>query len=89
MKATSWTITHDPMQLWDAKTDSTQFELEAREQGEDILQATRGNRTLDLGWYYDRYKVLLIEGDDWAAPVRQAEARDLQAALAAFRHLLL
>jgi hypothetical protein len=75
------------MRLLDPKTNTGELEHEAREQGEDIIQAKRGSRTLDLGWYGDRYKVQLVEGENWSTPVELAEALDLQGALAAFRDL--
>jgi hypothetical protein len=89
MKTSSWRITHDPMRLLDSKTNPAQLENTAQAQGEDIIQATRRGRTLDLGWYGDRYRVLLVEGENWAAPIRQVEALDLLSALAAFRNLSL
>jgi hypothetical protein len=65
----SWQITHDPLQLSEAKTNPEQLEEAAREQGEDIIQAKRGRSTLDLGWYRDRYRMLLIEDENSSAPV--------------------
>jgi hypothetical protein len=88
MKANSWTVTHDPIRLLDDKTNLAQLENEAREQGEDIIQATCGCMTLDLGWYRDRYQVLLVKDQNWTAPVKQAEASDLVSALRRFRNLL-
>lgn len=73
----------------DEKTDSTQLEDAAREQGEDILQATRGSTILDLGWYGDRYRVFVVEDEKWTAPVREFEAFDLRSALTAFLDLLI
>jgi len=89
MKDNSWTIAYDPLSLLDEKTDSTQLEDVAREQGEDIVQATRGRTILDLGWYRDRYRVLLVENANWTTPVRQFEAFDLRSALTAFRDSLI
>ncbi|MDR1969216.1 MAG: hypothetical protein LBQ32_11100 [Burkholderiaceae bacterium] len=87
MSNVSWNIAYDPMQLLVAK-DPVQLELMAQEQGEDILQATCGNKILDLGWYRDHYKVLLIEDSDWEHPVHQTESSNLQSALALFREFL-
>jgi hypothetical protein len=87
MKASSWRITHDPLRLSDVQTNLAQLEEAAREQGEDVIQASSGSRTLDLGWYGDRYLVLLVEGENWSTPIQQVEALDLKGALAAFKSL--
>ena len=89
MKAYSWTITYDPLSLLDEKTNSKRLEDAAREQGEDILQATRGSTILDLGWYHDRYRMFVVEDENWTTPVRQFEAFDLTSALTAFRDSLI
>ncbi len=87
MKAQAWQITHDPLGLFEGQRDVVEVEEAAREQGEDVLQATRGSSTLDLGWYRDRYRVLLVEAGQWSTPVREIEALDLAGALAAFKNL--
>ena len=63
--------------------------MQRGKQGEDILRATSGKRILDLAWYRDRYRVLLVEDENWSTPVRQTEAFDLKSALALFRNLSL
>jgi hypothetical protein len=89
MKAGSWTITHDPVRVFGENTEARELEDEAREQGEDIIQAVRGRMTLDLGWYRDRYQILLVKDQNWDEPVSRAEANDLGSALKAFRKLLI
>ena len=76
------------MRLLDAKTEAGKLEEAARKQGEDIIQAVRGQMVLDLGWYHGRYVVLLVAGENWERPVSRTEAADLVTALEAFRKLL-
>lgn len=90
--STPWKVTNDPLQLMDAAAVSAALEEEAREQGEDIIQAERirpGKRAevLDLGWYRDRYLVLHVVNADWESPIQRIESRDLISALRAFRQL--
>jgi hypothetical protein len=89
---TSWKITHDPLRLMETAAVFAVLEEDAREQGEDIIQAERQRpgkkkEVLDLGWYQDRYLVFLIEDADWESPIQKIEYRDLGSAMLAFRTL--
>ena len=86
-----WKVTHDPLRLATACNAIAHLEDAAREQGEDIIQAeflcANGKRKiLDLGWYRDRYLVILTE-EDWSSPLSKIEARDLDGAMRVFREL--
>jgi hypothetical protein len=89
MKTKSWTITYDPLSLLDEKNTSEQLEDAARDQGEDIIQCTSGSTIIDLGWYYDRYRMFVVENENWTTPIRQFETFDLTSALKAFRESLI
>jgi len=89
MKTTSWTITYDPLSLLDEKTNSIQLEDAARDQGEDVIQCVRGSTIVDLCWNGDRFRMFVVEDENWTTPVHQFEAFDLTSALTAFRDSLI
>jgi hypothetical protein len=87
-----WLITHDPLRPVANRGAIAHLEDAAREQGEDIIQTERSGpegkkKILDLGWYRDRYLVILTE-NDWARPIIKLEARDLESAMLIFRSYL-
>lgn len=46
-------------------------------QKEDMLQVEYPNNfLLDMGWYRDRYIILVIQDFDWAHPVKRYETTD-------------
>ena len=46
-------------------------------QKEDMLQVEYPNEfLLDMGWYQDRYIILVIRNFDWAHPVKRYETAD-------------
>ena len=88
-----WTVIHDPLKLVSVKSGFADVEVAASDQGEDIIQLecvspTQVKKIIDLGWYNDRFVVVLVEGG-WAAPIRKIESRDLQSAMEAFHSLTL
>lgn len=51
--------------------------LQQAERVEDLLQLRSlrsPERILDVGFYTDRYRVLVVENSNWAAPVEQFES---------------
>ena len=87
---TLWTVKHDPLRLLTRTGDVSRFEESAQDQGEDLLQvecsATDTTRVLDLGWYGDRYRVVLVAGD-WERPLEIHERPNLAESLSTFREL--
>jgi hypothetical protein len=84
-----WKVTHDPLGLTAARAAFAAMEEDARELGEDIIQAERllskkKKEILDLGWYQDRYLIFLVEEADWESPIQKIECRDLDSAMAIF-----
>ncbi len=90
MMKTLWTVNHDPLQLLARTGNLSSFETSARIQGEDLVQvvssATDMMRILDLGWYGDRYRVVLIDGD-WDHPLEVIERPNLTESISAFREI--
>lgn len=85
----NWHITFDPLHLVDVKGDLDKLEGEAKEQGEDIIQAKGpGGTVLDLGWYRKLYRVVLIKNSEWDKPVETRESKTLRQAIEDFRGLL-
>jgi hypothetical protein len=85
-----WNITFDPLFLATSTVDPESIEDQAKEQGEDIIQAERaGDKKviLDLGWYGDRYRVFLVENSDWTEPRKEFDSTTLKDALDIFRRL--
>lgn len=48
---------------------------------EDLLQITRGAYIIDVGFYRDHYRILLIRDHDWERPLLQRECPHRQDAV--------
>ncbi len=87
----NWNITFDPLRLVDLKTDFDCLETDAKEQGEDIIQAetkAKPVKVLDLGWYQDCFRVMLIDGADWVTPLQNLKSDTLEQAMVDFIRIL-
>ena len=48
---------------------------------EDLLQITKGAYVIDVGFYGDRYRVMLIRDGNWDQPLRQRDCKHRQDAV--------
>jgi len=80
----NWKISFDPLGLCNYDLNSVEsLEDEAKLQGEDVLQLSKEDEVLDIGWYQTSFKVLHVKAGKWESPLSEKEFLRLSEALSA------